>query len=96
MRSTIETRIMPSLIGGLLALLFVRWIRLRGRGPIVAAEEGEIDRKAVICQTATGHVVRACTDSAWSHFWDGLPYCDDVASTCILYGGTVIRINPDE
>jgi|HubBroStandDraft_2_1064218.scaffolds.fasta_scaffold572113_2 hypothetical protein len=86
------TKIVLALAGGFLALVFVRWIRLRGRGPIVATGEGEIGRwKSVVCDKGDRIDTTACTDSWFSHWWNDLPYCDDVRDSCVRGGGTLIR-----
>ena len=92
--STLQLQIMLTLLGAVSALLLVRWIRLRNRGPVAGPEGTPVSaRKVGLCVTSSTNVVSACAEGWWEHWWDGLPYCDDVEATCKAYGGTFKYIN---
>jgi hypothetical protein len=70
----------------IIVLLLVRWLRLRSRGTGPAIETAHM----VTCQTSDRTINTGCAESWFSHWWDGIPYCDDVEAECKLYGGKVI------
>jgi hypothetical protein len=83
-------RLVGTLTAGFLALLVVRWFRLRDRdviGPVGPEGDLVIEYKRATCKGANYEYHTACTDGWWEHWWDGIQYCDDAKATCELHGG---------
>jgi hypothetical protein len=88
-RSSLALAIIGLLVFASAGLLAVRTIHLHDRGPIKGPPGTPIVyMKKWSCTGPNTNVIGACAESWWEHFWDGLPYCDDAESDCILYGGT--------
>jgi hypothetical protein len=94
-RTDPEVRVTWALLGSGLVLLLIRWIRLRGRGPVI----GPVGTTPVVaarnwrCTNGSIIVEGSCADGWWDHWWNGLPYCDESQATCEMYGGRYESIN---